>query len=90
MSWFLALRTLFGAKNLVEAKVQNEKCLRESRREFDYHGIKIVETYDSKGHRYFNDEEIEVRYINGGDGHFEDWYVVKSTGCPLFPVGVRI
>lgn len=86
MSWFLALRTLFGAKNLVEAKVQNEKCLRESRREFDYHGIKIVETYDSKGHRYFNDEEIEVRYINGGDGHFEDWYVVKSTGCPLFPV----
>ena len=86
MSWFLALRTLFGAKNLVEAKVQNEKCLRESRREFDYHGIKIVETYDSKGHRYFNDEEIEVRYINGGDGHFEDWYVVKSTSCPLFPV----
>ena len=60
MSWFLALRTLFGAKNLVEAKVQNEKCLRESRREFDYHGIKIVETYDSKGHRYFNDEESRL------------------------------
>lgn len=86
MFWFMALRALFGIKDSVDSKVADEKRLRESKSEFYYHGIKVVEQMDSHGRRYFNGKEIRVDSVLNKYGQFEDWYVDKGSGEKLFPV----
>lgn len=86
MFWLVALRALFSVKNSVDSKVADETQLRQSKTEFYYHGVKVVEQMDSYGRRYFNGKEIRVDSILNKYGRYEDWYVDKKSGEKLFPV----
>ena len=86
MFWLVALRALFSVKNSVDSKVADETQLRQSKTEFYYHGVKVVEQMDAHGHRYFNGKEIRVDSILNKYGRYEDWYVDKKSGEKLFPV----
>ena len=86
MFWLVALRALFSVKNSVDSKVADETRLRQSKTEFYYHGVKVVEQMDAHGRRYFNGKEICVDSILNKYGRYEDWYVDKKSGEKLFPV----
>ena len=47
MFWLVALRALFSVKNSVDSKVADETQLRQSKTEFYYHGVKVVEQMDA-------------------------------------------